>query len=900
LFAATNVQATLTSPSSQVNITVPNQSYGSIPPGNTAGSGKFAASFTDNIPQGEHLILELEITCDQGSWTAGVPVDIKSMYFLHLGSSFPGNPNDRLDPGETSSFVITVQNTGELAGTSLTGQLTTADPSIIISDGSGDFGNIGIGETGSNSFSPFTVEVDYNVFNGHNVNFGLELTSSNGTVASRVISVVIGAVSTFDPVGPDDYGYYMYDNTDAGYDPVPVYDWEEISPYAGGPGTRIYFPHNTDDDAAVIQLPFDFVYYSQSFDYMLVCINGFVAFDTSTYDMGGSRWSNSHNMHIPEVGAPRGLIAPYWDDLEFSGNNGVFRYYDIGNHRFIIEWKNCTHARTGSNQSFQMMIYDPDYYPTPTGDSEILFQYQTVNNDDDNSNSQKPGLYSTVGFQNLENNDGLQYTFDNHYHPGAAILQAGRAIKVTTGGGLAPPPDIEYEPTSFFASAEVGGSTTDTLHISNVGEGTLIFTLVESADEPPRPDFYPGIDNAISVAPIGYTDMPVNKEGDRKQPIFPPTITDSGGPDNFGHMWIDSDEPGGPIFDWVDISDFGTEVYPGEDGSVGPVSIGFSFPFYENSYSAIYINSNGFLSFGSGSGDYTNDPIPSGASPNNFIAMFWDDLSPQYGSVYYYRDILNNRFIVSFNEVENWNYGGSLTFEAILYPSGQMMFQYDVMDPGNDNLYENTVGIENVTGTDGLEIVYNSVYVHDYLAVRIYTPISWLYSDIHSGVLSPGEDTIAVITFDAAELEEGFYTGAIEITCNDPGESFISIPVTFAVGSEGCIYTPGDCDYDGEPATLPDVIAMIGMYRGTVVHPYECDCSPHGTDFGPTADPSGNCIADELTDVVAEIGVYRGTVEPLGCPDCPGQRWLAPGQEGTLVVPSLKTRVKIGQRKTGE
>jgi hypothetical protein len=893
---ATNVVATLSSASDWVTVTVDQQSYGSIVPGNTVSSGKFAAQFVDNIPQGEHIILELEIASDQGSWTAAVPVDIKSMNFLHLGSSFPGNPNDNLDPGETSSFVVTLQNIGELDGTSLTGVLTVSDPGITITDGSADFGDIGAGETGSNSSSPFTVEVAADVYNGHTVNFDLELTSSNGSVTSRMISVVIGTVSTFDPVGPENYGYYMYDDIDAGYEAAPIYDWVEISPYAGGPGTRINFPHNTDDDAVIVSLPFDFVYFGQSFDYMLVCINGFVAFDTTSYDMEGNLFSNSHNMNIPEPGVARGLIAPYWDDLEYAGNYGVFRYDDAENHRFIIEWKNCDHARTGSYQSFQMIVHDPEYHPTPTGDSEILFQYETVNNDDDNSIPNEPGLYCTVGFQNLDNDDGLQYTYDNHYHPGAPVLQAGRAIKITTAVGTAPPPDIEYEPSSFHASAEVGQITTDDLHISNVGEGNLVFSIVEVADD--RLLDEPGHDTEASLAaPIGYSDMPGNKEGDRNEPIYPPLILGSGGPDDFGHMWIDSDEPGGPAFNWVDITSVGTEVFPGEDGYVGPVNIGFNFPFYENSYSGIYIGSNGFLSFGGGSGDYSNDPIPNSSSPNNIIAPYWDDLSPQYGSVYYYRDTLNDRFIVSFNEVENWNYGGSLTFEAILDPSGQIMFQYDVMDPGNDNLYENTIGIEDAAGTDGLQVVYNSVYVHNYLAVRITTPVTWLYSDVDGGILQAGEDTVAVITFDATELEEGVYTGAIEITSNSPGETFISLPVTFNVGGQACVYVPGDCDHNGTPLELGDVVAMIGLYRGSINPYYTCDCPPNGSNFAPEADPNGSCVAFELADVVTEIAAYRGLAEASGCEDCPGSRRLIlPGKSDLKPVPSLKSKIKIEKR----
>lgn len=86
-----------------------------------------------------------------------------------------------------------------------------------------------------------------------------------------------------------------------------------------------------------------------------------------------------------------------------------------------------------------------------------------------------------------------------------------------------------------------------------------------------------------------------------------------------------------------------------------------------------------------------------------------------------------------------------------------------------------------------------------------------------------------------------------------------------------CSYIPGDCDHNGIPLELSDVIAMIGMYRGTIDPAYTCDCPPHGSDFAPDADPNGNCIAFELGDVVTEIAAYRGTTEASGCEDCPGQ-----------------------------
>jgi len=72
----------------------------------------------------------------------------------------------------------------------------------------------------------------------------------------------------------------------------------------------------------------------------------------------------------------------------------------------------------------------------------------------------------------------------------------------------------------------------------------------------------------------------------------------------------------------------GTIVYEGyyDDGSWGPLNIGFTFTFYGNNYTQFHVSSNGLVMFGSGSGDYTEDPIPSTGTPNNLISAFWDDI----------------------------------------------------------------------------------------------------------------------------------------------------------------------------------------------------------------------------------------------------------------------------------
>jgi hypothetical protein len=51
-----------------------------------------------------------------------------------------------------------------------------------------------------------------------------------------------------------------------------------------------------------------------------------------------------------------------------------------------------------------------------------------------------------------------------------------------------------------------------------------------------------------------------------------------------------------------------------------------NFEFYGVGYNTIHVATNGIVTFGSGTSDASNDPIPIPAAPNNYIALFWDDL----------------------------------------------------------------------------------------------------------------------------------------------------------------------------------------------------------------------------------------------------------------------------------
>lgn len=81
-------------------------------------------------------------------------------------------------------------------------------------------------------------------------------------------------------------------------------------------------------------------------------------------------------------------------------------------------------------------------------------------------------------------------------------------------------------------------------------------------------------------------------------------------------------------FNWVTASNL--TGLTGKD-QYASFELPFPFTFYGNEYTSFYISSNVFLSLGSGSTDYSPDPIPHTNPPNNLVAGLWRDLNPAAG-----------------------------------------------------------------------------------------------------------------------------------------------------------------------------------------------------------------------------------------------------------------------------
>ncbi|HYW68004.1 MAG TPA: FlgD immunoglobulin-like domain containing protein, partial [bacterium] len=222
----------------------------------------------------------------------------------------------------------------------------------------------------------------------------------------------------------------------------------------------------------------------------------------------------------------------------------------------------------------------------------------------------------------------------------------------------------------------------------------------------------------------------------------------------------------------------GTVVEP---SNPGPYTLGFGFSFYGELFDSVYIGTKGWMSFDSPSGVYNNTPIPSDLMPNNMLAPLWDDLNPNFGgTVYYYADAGNSRFVVQWDAVWHFPDGPAETFQVIVNSDGSIVYQYHTVS--DDSAC--TVGIENGAGNDGLEVLYNTGgYLHDGLAIEFSVDpgLAWLGVTPSSGTVGGGGSNVLDVTLDASNLEDGVYYANVLIATNDPGNALFTIPITLTV-----------------------------------------------------------------------------------------------------------------------
>ncbi len=435
------IDAILTLVEGDVRIITGQVRLDSAPQPNDSSLATFIIEVARTNWNNRELVFNLQIISEQNQWSSAIRTEIASFDLQYARHSF--TPAEFL-PGDTVWIDITLRNIGLLNSPIMRGTLISQNAMVVVYQNMAQFAPISVEGQDSLATARFRLFAHHLTIPGSDIEMSLRLDSDNGQFDTVSFNFTIGRPMPNAPFGPDKYGYICFDDTDQLWDEAPRYEWVEIDTNLGGSGinTGIRDLGNEQDFSVLVNLPFGFRYYGRNFNQLTICSNGWLAFG------GEVRSADFTNRRIPSAYGPRAQVCAFWDNLVNYVDadsripiGGIFTYYDEERHRFIVEWSRMRRyvGRLGGytlrplgENTFVVILYDPQFYPTYTGDGEIVIQYHTVNNDEAVDPTEYDTPFATVGIVNLDGSDGLEYTYWNRYAPGAAPLQDGRAIKFTT------------------------------------------------------------------------------------------------------------------------------------------------------------------------------------------------------------------------------------------------------------------------------------------------------------------------------------------------------------------------------------------------------------------------------------------------------------------------------------
>jgi len=318
-----------------------------------------------------------------------------------------GNGNGIINPQETGLLNLRISNNTPNLVTNLVLKPGISDPHVQFMEDSVILMNL-YGNSVKDTF--FTFSTDSTLPYDYTVNMEIELKIGSYSYRSPVTFKLNQKDETV-YTGPDLYGYYAYDSKDTIYSEYEFFSFFDIS----GLGTLISAITNNDDATTRLHLPFTFKYYSQNFDTISVCSNGWLA-------MGSTLVNTMNNRPIPDPNNPPRLIAPFFTDLDPYSSGDIYYYYDAPNHQFIVMWKDVEIWGTSVTVDFEVILRDPAYYPTATGDGEIIFVYGNITDN----------YPATVGIESPNHTTGIQCFYSGSYDNSFSRLVPGQFVKFTT------------------------------------------------------------------------------------------------------------------------------------------------------------------------------------------------------------------------------------------------------------------------------------------------------------------------------------------------------------------------------------------------------------------------------------------------------------------------------------
>lgn len=655
--------------------------------------------------------------------TFGLPPDpdnaevIETMYpFLFTGIdqvSRTPNPDDiasisRLYPEPTfASSTATIEGTIFLGATKVTGvnviARNVANPffdavSAISSDYTDDFSQANA-LTGVYSIGNLTPAANYAVY---------------------VDEILAGGFSTppSSPLpGPEEFYNGALESSDGSTDIPNVF--VAVSAAAGGTasGIDVIFngpqpgePLNTGDDGYVpLALPFEYCVAGKAYSTVFVNGNGYLTFGAQA---GGLTFIESAAAFTS--GPPR--IAGFWDDLNV--NDGGMIFYGVSGDEFSVTWQDVPEFFFGGANTFTITLTQntaaclsgTGLAPPGRGATEAQIDIGDISSPDGLVGI-SGGTFATSGFEgevdvsssvlSMRRDAAVYEQFSGDVDVANTTLQFSRVGPEYTDRGDRRGNDSADQATLIrlpydtatkiksFSSISPAAADIDWFRFNEplaAGDSVIAEILTGDVDTVMGLFFCdtPGVDEGGSCDPADLQLVAFNDDANgllsRIEAEVPLDGTYLLAVTFCCDYDFDGVDPGqGDPFDWgrytLDVFSIAGTLLPLTDESTIEYELGFNFPFQGSTYSSVWVNSNGYLTFGAGE---TFQFIPNVADLENGlprIAPLWVDLDPGAGGM-----ILANSdgtsATISYMGVPEFFFGGSNTMSVTLDSSGGISFSY--------------------------------------------------------------------------------------------------------------------------------------------------------------------------------------------------------------------------------
>ena len=789
-----DVVATLTTDGS-VNLINDQISYETIANGSNFSDQSFVVEVTELQDHNSDINFFITLNDDAGNeFVTNINFNVESFEINIIDAVIvnDNNNNGRLDPGESSNILLNYENIGAISSPQFSCTLSTVSEDFSIE--ANEVVNLIPIQPGTNSnSSSFTqVNLDDTAFNGETKTLDILCSTDSGYEINISKSLLVGQTTSGDTT-LDEYGYYIYDFADSNYSLMPTYEWIDIED-SGNPLNDVNDDDgDNQDEVQTISLPFNFNFYGLTYEEISVSSNGWISF-------GETELESFRNDHLPGPAGPSPMLAVFWDDLTADSGGEVFSYYDDILNVFIIQWNNVKTYEDNTNESFQAILFDPQYYTTPTGDGEILLQYEDFNNTSNGSyggGTPLHGGYCSIGIEDHTGLRGIEYTFNNSWARTASPLVDGTALFISTRktGSVfnMAQPELALSNNSFDFEIIENEIQTESLTLSNDGEDQSILTF------------------DITSTPFSVTN----------------------GSDNFGNYWTDSDSES-ISYNWIDIDPDNSTLINFETNDQGVnLDLESEINFYGNTYNQLIINPNGWVGFSGDNTEWSNTSLPNSNAPNNAIFGFWDDLNPinenptcsneAQGNVYY--TSTDNAHIVWYDNVircgSNEDYAATVDFQIVMYDNQKIEINYRSMD---GYLSSATIGIQNDNASDFIQVVYNSNYIENELSLSIKPLPSWLTSISDQQQLSYQDQVTYNVIVDGGLVNSDTDVAYLIINSNSTNPTEI-IPINvLSTPDPGLV---GDINGD-DIINVLDVVVLVNLVLSSSEYSENADINNDG------------------------------------------------------------------------